>query len=119
MTGKRSDRAILATLAADPDRIANVLADDLPELIGQAEALRARLFARLVSTATAPAERARTERTNGPDRLLTAKEAAARLGVNQRWMYAKADSLPFTRRLSAGTLRFSERGLDRWRESRA
>jgi predicted DNA-binding transcriptional regulator AlpA len=108
-------RAILATVAADPDRIADVPANDLPELIGQAEALRARLLARLMATATARAEPVRSERTNGPDKLLTAKEAADRLGVNRRWMYAKADALPFTRRLSAGTLRFSERGLERWR----
>lgn len=57
-------------------------------------------------------------RTDSPDRLLKVQEAADRLGVDRRWMYRKADSLPFTRRLTTGTLRFSERGLERWKESR-
>ena len=58
-------------------------------------------------------------RNGGPDRLLTAAQAAQRLGVAKRWIYRKADELPFTRRLTEGTLRFSERGLERWKESRA
>ena len=58
-------------------------------------------------------------RNGGPDRLLTAAQTAQRLGVAKRWIYRKADELPFTRRLTEGTLRFSERGLERWKESRA
>lgn len=53
-----------------------------------------------------------------PDRLLTVKEAAERLGVDRRWIYRRADTLPFTRKLSPGTLRFSERALERWKEGR-
>jgi excisionase family DNA binding protein len=111
--------AELATLAADPSRVASVPADAIPGLIGEAEALRATLWARLQSlvgpVATAPAQ----ANGKGPDRLLTVLEAADRLGVSKRWMYRKADELPFTRRLSGGTLRFSASGLDRWKESRA
>jgi predicted DNA-binding transcriptional regulator AlpA len=53
-----------------------------------------------------------------PDKLLTVQEAADRLGVDRRWIYRHSENLPFVRRLSAGTLRFSERGLVRWQESR-
>lgn len=110
--------AELATLAADPARVQDVQPDAIPALIGETEALRARLWARLQAV-SAPAAPAPTPSTNGrPDRLLTAQEVAERLGVNRRWIYRKADSLPFKCQLSEGTLRFSERGLVRWQESR-
>jgi predicted DNA-binding transcriptional regulator AlpA len=48
------------------------------------------------------------------DRLLTAEEAAAMLGVTVRWLYRHAAKLPFTRRISRKNLRFSERGLRNW-----
>jgi excisionase family DNA binding protein len=49
-----------------------------------------------------------------PDRLLTVKEAAQRLGVSKRYLYTHATKYPFTRRLSPKVLRFSERGIERW-----
>ncbi|MGH2406356.1 MAG: helix-turn-helix transcriptional regulator [bacterium] len=49
-----------------------------------------------------------------PDRLLTVLEAAKRLGVSKRYVYGHADEYPFSRRLGPKTLRFSERGLERW-----
>ncbi len=52
------------------------------------------------------------------DRLLTAAEVAERLNVPRRFVYDHADKWPFTIRLDEGTLRFSERGLDRWLEHR-
>jgi predicted DNA-binding transcriptional regulator AlpA len=51
---------------------------------------------------------------NDIDRLLTADEAAAILGVNVRWLYRHAAKLPFTRRISRKNRRFSEAGLRRW-----
>jgi excisionase family DNA binding protein len=108
-------RQTLAVLATDPARIEHVPAEQLADLIGEAEGLRAKLLRRLVaSAAPAPAPPASRE----PDRLLTADEAAELLGVSRRWMYRRASSLPFTRRIGRGTLRFSLRGLERWRESR-
>lgn len=53
------------------------------------------------------------------DRLLRVKEAAEILGVEVRWLYDRSDSLPFARKLAPRTLRFSERGLYRWMETRA
>ena len=53
--------------------------------------------------------------TEAPDRLLTASEAAERLGCSPKYVYAHHESFPFTRRLPGGNaLRFSERGLERW-----
>lgn len=50
------------------------------------------------------------------DRLLTAREAAARLGVSTRYLYAHRRDYPFTKRLPSGPLRFSDRGLTRFLE---
>ena len=53
-----------------------------------------------------------------PDRLLTAKEAAGRLGVGVRWVYSHADEIPGTKRLSRRKLRISKRGLERFLATR-
>ena len=51
---------------------------------------------------------------NGADRLLTVQEAATRLGVPPGWLYRRAKTLPFTRKLGPKTLRFDPDGLARW-----
>jgi predicted DNA-binding transcriptional regulator AlpA len=56
--------------------------------------------------------------SGGPDRLLTAEQAAALLNVAPRWCYRHAAELPFTRRIGRKTLRFSEAGLRRWLDRR-
>ena len=53
-----------------------------------------------------------------PDRLLTVEQLVERLGVKRRWVYSHASGWSFTRRLDDRTLRFSERGLERWLENR-
>jgi len=58
------------------------------------------------STSVQPPEQA--------DQLLTVREAAKRLGVSTRYVYGHADDYPFARRLGPKTLRFSERGLEKW-----
>lgn len=114
-----ADLATLATLVADPERVEAVAPGDVPALLGQLEAVRARLWQRLQAAGAPAAAAAPAPGGNGkPDRLLTADEAASRLGVSRRWMYRHADTLPFTRRLDRGTLRFSERGLERWQATR-
>jgi excisionase family DNA binding protein len=52
--------------------------------------------------------------SNDRDALLTPDEAAAMIGVNRRWLYRHSAKLPFTRRISRKSLRFSEAGLHRW-----
>lgn len=50
-----------------------------------------------------------------PDRLLGAKEASQRTGMSTRWLYLHADELPFAHRTSGRAIRFSERGIERWK----
>ena len=60
-----------------------------------------------------------TARNGQPgDQLLTATEVAKRLHVRPRWVYEQSGDLPFTVRLGPKLLRFSERGLARWLQSR-
>lgn len=110
--------AELAALVADPDRIEQVPPEALPGLLGEVAAVQARLWARLQAASVPARETLPAARNGGRDQLLTAGQAAERLGVGRRWMYRHAHRLPFTRRLSGGTLRFSERGLERWQETR-
>lgn len=105
----------LAWLIASPDQSDQVRLEEIPELLGALEAVKARLWNRLNSPSlpdTPPKGR------KPSDHLLDAKEAAERLGVKPKWLYSHADRLPFTRRLGGRTLRFSEQGLIRWMESR-
>lgn len=110
----------LATIASDPERIADLAPSALPALIGEAEALRAQLWARLQASSAPTGPAPPASEGEKKDRLLTADEVAERLGVDRRWVYrkAKAGDLPFARKLSAGTLRFSSKGLERWKRSR-
>lgn len=105
----------LAILAADPSRIEDVARAELPALIGEAARLHALLQAQLLSV---PAVEKPVASSNGSGPLLKATEAAERLNVSTRWVYRHADELPFTKRLTNGTLRFDERGLKRWQERR-
>ena len=81
-------------------------------------------FVRGVSRAVVAELRPLLKKGDGPpktakcDRLLTAAEVAERLNVGRRFVYDHADKWPFTKRLHEGTLRFSERGLNRWLEHR-
>ncbi len=64
-------------------------------------------------------EGANTRNTsNDNDRLLTPSEAAQILGETKRWLYRHSYRLPFTRRLSRKSLRFSEAGLRKWMSTR-
>ncbi len=117
MTDQARDQ--LAVVAADPERVEDVRPDEVPVLLGRLEELRARLWGRLQAPTPPPSDGAPADRSkHGHDQLLDAGEAAKRLGVDRRWIYRHAESLPFTTRLGPRTLRFSERGLDRWLETR-
>jgi len=108
----------LAALLEHPEKTAGLDPSAVPELLAEVEAIRARLWSRLHRPSGS------TPSTNGspppplPDQLLTADEAGAILAVDKRWLYDHANDLPFTRRLSPGKLRFSERGLERWLRTR-
>jgi predicted DNA-binding transcriptional regulator AlpA len=75
-------------------------------------AIQGVLTARLLVT---PAERASDD---GGDRLLSAEEVASMLGVTKRWVQRRARRLPFSRRISVRSVRYSEAGLKRWMSAR-
>jgi len=52
------------------------------------------------------------------DRLLTADEAATRLGVKRQWLYRRSNRLPFVVRLD-GKVRYSSHGIDHFIASRS
>jgi predicted DNA-binding transcriptional regulator AlpA len=88
----------------------------LPELV--AELARAQAVATLRLF-----ENGRTTKRPAPDirpagRLIDANAAAEILDTKVRWLYDRADELPFTRRLGPRTLRFDEAALRRWLETR-
>ena len=52
------------------------------------------------------------------DRLLTPEEAARALNTTVKWLYRHSKKLPFTRKLSRKSLRFSENSLRKWMEAK-
>ena len=69
-------------------------------------ALGARAVALAVTSSPQPA-------AGGQDQLLTAEEAAIRLGLSTTWLYRHARTLPFTVRIGR-TIRFSASGIERY-----
>ncbi len=106
----------LAELVADPSRLEDLPEEDLVDVVAELERLRARAWGRLSRPSGNGGADGR--RQPDPDQMLTVKEAAEILGVEERWLYDRSDSLPFARKLAPRTLRFSERGLYRWLETR-
>ena len=78
-------------------------AEELPELIGQLESIKATAWARL----TAP-----TPRAIEHDELLVVEAAAERLGVSRDYLYRHSQEYPFTRRQGRKLL-FSALGIER------
>src|ERR1700686_1159571 len=90
----------LADLLNDPERISALPKDVIAELRGQIAKLDTLLLSRLIAVGEA------LPVTDG-DRLLTAAEAAQKLGASEDWLYRHANTLPFTVRLGKKHLRFS------------
>lgn len=103
--------ALLAELEATRDRIP---VDDVPNIIGRLAGLQAALWARLVTPPSGVTRLGDPVTSPAPDRLLTAKEAATRLGVSRDWLYANARRLPFAFQLGARRWKFNEAGMLAW-----
>ena len=95
---------------------AGVAESELPDLLGE--------LARALAVATLRLfENGRTTKRPALDiqpkgKLIDANAAAEILDTKVRWLYDRADELPFTRRLGPRTLRFDEAALRRWLETR-
>ena len=108
----------LGQLVNDPDQIVAIPPADIPRLIGDAEALKARLWARLQEcSAPVAAGPPQVQGGNGSHRLLTAGQAAARLDVTLARLYelARTGTLPAVR--LGRQIRFSPAALTEWIES--
>lgn len=100
----------VADLLTEPTRIADLHPSVIPALLCQLGAVQIALVGRLIAVGSNGDERTTTAE---PDRLLSAEDAAAILGVTTKWLY-RHKKLPFVRRLSRKALRVSESGLHRW-----
>jgi excisionase family DNA binding protein len=98
----------LADLVAEPDKVALVPPEAIPAMRGELARLDSLLLARLLAGGNAKAD-------SGPDgdRLLSAKEAAAKLGASEDYLYRRSRNLPFTVRMGR-QVRFSETGIERY-----
>lgn len=96
----------LAELLADPGKAANLPPGTIPALRGELARLDTLLLARLLSGGDNKAQ-------TGPDgdRLLSAKEAAGKLGASRDYLYRHSSKLPFTVRMGRKVL-FSEAGIE-------
>ncbi len=94
--------------------IASATPEEVPALAGELERLRISLWARVMASCDPPLS---GPSSNGHERLLTAAQAAERMGISRPWLYKNADRLPFTVRLSRRVL-FSARGLEEWLRKR-
>ena len=84
------------------DALADVPAEEVPELIGHLEAVKALAWARLVTVQGA---------INSTDELLEVDEAASLLKVSADFLYRHHGDFNFTVRMGRN-LRFSRQGID-------
>ena len=103
----------LDDLDRDPGCAATLSRKELADIYRHAARLEADLRALLLVP-----EPIRPVREDGEDRLLTAAEAAHRLGYTRDWLYRHADQLPFTVRVKGRRPRFSARGITRYLRQR-
>jgi len=102
----------LARLLADPARIPEVPAAELPAILAELERVKALLWARLVAGNGGGHETRGKE-----DRMLDVTAAAERSGMSKAWLYQNHQGLPFAKKVGRKVL-FSEAGLTRWLASR-
>lgn len=101
----------VATRLAELEReLAQAPSEQLPDLLGELARLQALGLARLAANG-------QRRIANEPDELLTAKQAATRLGVSEDFLY-RAKELPFRVQLGR-RVRFSARGIGRYIRLRA
>jgi len=110
----------VANLKQHPETVSSLPAQAIPALVAELaseqatlSALQGLLTARLLHAQSPP-----RGATFDEDRLMTADEVAATLGVPKRWVQRRARRLPFARLISAHAVRYSWAGLKRWLEHR-
>lgn len=85
------------------EAVRQMTAEQLPELLGELEVVRATAMLKLSAPTTA---------SQPHDELLGVEAAAERLGVSADYLYRHSKTLPFTRRMGKRLL-FSSLGIER------
>lgn len=98
---KPAPAPLAATFECLAGQLEAAAVDQLPGALAELEKLQAVAWLRIRLPEPAPTG----------DRLLTATEAAPRLGVDVKAMYRR--DWPFRKMVSRGRVRFSERGIER------
>ena len=83
------------------DSLRQMQVEQLPELLGELEVIRATALVKMSALSPAPQR----------DELLNTEGAAARIGVSTDYLYRHAQQFPFTRRIGRKLL-FSSLGID-------
>ena len=84
--------------------------DQIPAAMAALAALQTQLCARLMTPGQEPQPGPAAE----PDVMLKVDEVAARVRKSTKWVYRRAKTLPFARRLGPRSWVFSEHGLEKW-----
>ena len=113
MTAERA--AWVARALSGPAELEGLSRAEAAAMLVELAGLQAALAGRLSAPSPQPTTRRDAAES---DRLLTVSQVAERLGVTPRWLYRHAKDLPFARRLTRKTLRFSEVGLRQWQAAR-
>ncbi len=92
--------------------IKDIPTEQIPAILAELAAIQTALAARLLNVQVQG--NGKLESPPQDDRLLTAEQASEILGVKPRWLYRHAVNLPFARKLSRKTLRFSENGVRKY-----
>jgi hypothetical protein len=109
----------LDALAEDPSRTRNLPPDMARDLLARVMALSPLLLvAALRGHEHGPVEPDAGAATQTADEWLTAEEAAPLVKQSRGWLVRHHRALPFARKISPKTIRFSRTGALRWMETR-
>jgi predicted DNA-binding transcriptional regulator AlpA len=116
IAGSQYSNTDLAEVVASLEALdlAHAPPEALVPVLAACAATEARIAVRL---ATAAAELA-TPADVGPDRFLTVREAAARVGMTAQYIYEHQATLPFVVRVGSRAIRVSEHRLARYMANR-
>ena len=98
----------LADLVSNPQRVAEIPPEAIAAMRGELARLDTLLLTRLFS-----GDNSKMETGRDGDRLLSTKEAAAKLGTSADWLYRHSRTLPFVVHIGRKVL-FSEAGVEKY-----
>ncbi len=97
----------LDDIVLDPSRVKELSSDEALEELIRLSAIQSALMAQACCGK-------KEEKEVLGDRLLTVEEVAKTLSCDTDWVYRKAKSWPFSKKLSSKQLRFSQKGLEKY-----